>query len=235
MQGKTHRTGGMTAALGGYVALGANQLLLGDVNPILQFTVIYPFAIYGSTASDLDHHWGSSPQKDIISRVFNITLHAGTKIRRTLPERSMASKVLWFFDAKHRSWQTHSYETLALLIWLCVSSVSGSFSSFNHTEQSIFGLVMAGLSLGLIAHIVLDGITPEGINIATFVILNHIKGTKVLPEKVRIVPQKHYFATGGPWEDLVYNVLRVTNVILLILAVYVTQPYRIVINGVRFL
>ena len=67
MTGKTHRVGGMLCCLGGYTLLEANGMLLGDVNPLLQLTIMYPFAIYGSTVSDLDHHWQSAPSKDIVS------------------------------------------------------------------------------------------------------------------------------------------------------------------------
>ena len=109
MQGKTHRIGGVLCAATGYVLLSSKGLLLKDVNPLLQLAVMYPFAIYGSVMPDLDHHWESAPVRDPVSWGINKVLHLANG-------KSNIAKPLKLFDAKHRSWQTHSDIFLILLI-----------------------------------------------------------------------------------------------------------------------
>ena len=75
MTGKTHRVGGMLCVLGGFTYLESKGLLLRNVNPLLQLTVMYPFALYGSIVSDLDHNANSIPSKDIVSIAINRVLH----------------------------------------------------------------------------------------------------------------------------------------------------------------
>ena len=56
MTGKTHRVGGMLCVLGGFTILDSKGMLLGNVSPMIQLVMMYPFALYGSVVSDLDHH-----------------------------------------------------------------------------------------------------------------------------------------------------------------------------------
>lgn len=244
MQGNTHRLGGVTAALGGFIVLDHYSLTLDDVNPLLQLAVVYPFAIYGSTCSDLDHHEGSIPSRDVFSLAVNKVLHLGTKPRRRMAKnralrKTLGYKFLGLFDAKHRAWQTHSDLTfvtvLALLWYLCFSG----YSPLMGTDRAITALILTGLALGILAHIFLDGITPEGIWWITGVVINRIFRRKILPEKVGLVPRKpvmvkgpkgdpvSYFATGGPWENLVNRLLKAVTWVIFFYIIYLSQPYRI--------
>ena len=81
-----------------------------------------------------------------------------------------------------------------------------------------------GLSLGWLAHIFLDGITPEGIWIASARFLNTtIFHKEVLPAKVKLVPNVKFFATGAPpkgqwnWEKIWSMLLTVASWILLLI------------------
>ena len=96
MQGRTHRVGGVLCALLGYTFLEANGMLIPDVEPLVQLTVVYPFAMYGAVVSDLDHHWESTPSKDPISWIINKILHLTSKM-------PMRSKILNVFDAKQNA------------------------------------------------------------------------------------------------------------------------------------
>ena len=97
MQGATHRAGGVTAMLVGYTYLRSKGFPLVDNAPIASFVAMYPFAIWGSTASDLDHYPGSVwdeakligarhghtiPSQDIVSRTFSHLLHLTTPLRK---------------------------------------------------------------------------------------------------------------------------------------------------------
>lgn len=215
MQGKTHRVGGALCALLGYSILEANNMLIPDVNPLLQLTVMYPFALYGSTVSDLDHNWESTPSKDPVSGLINKVLHLTTNYRNTTGTNN---RLLGIFDAKHRSWQTHSdvflYLFLILSWWLCSGGIPG-------VDGIIFRLIVSGFVFGLISHLLLDSITPEGI---WFLIPSIIKGRKV---SFRLVPKSKFFATGGPWERLIRTIMWFIIILLFINMIYKASPYRI--------
>ena len=57
MTGNTHRAGGMLCSVVGFALLKEQGLLLPEINPCIQWLVMYPFCYWGSTASDLDHNW----------------------------------------------------------------------------------------------------------------------------------------------------------------------------------
>lgn len=200
MTGKTHRVGGMLCCFGGYTLLKANGMLLGDVNPLLQLVVMYPFAIYGSTVSDLDHDWHSAPSRDIISYGINKVLHLSSKVRDGMNEKSLTSKALGVFDAKHRSWQTHSDLFLALMIMLSMWLLGSGISS---VDQVIVRLISVGLVLGVISHLVLDMLTPEGVWSIIMCILGKVTGSRKLPRKISFVPNIEFFRTGGTWETII--------------------------------
>lgn len=228
MQGKTHRIGGALSALIGYTVLESNGMLLPNVSPLLQLTVIYPFALYGSVMSDLDHGYQSIPAKDPISVGINKVLHLSTGIRKKTGKNI---PILNLFDAKHRSWQTHSLLWLLLLIglwlWLMLSgqSIDTGKITMDVVSMSILKLVLTGLLLGLISHLLLDTITPEGI---WFIIPSIIMRKKVT---FSLVPKKKFFATGGPWERLIELLMWIVIIVLTIYTIYLATPYRVSFGG----
>lgn len=253
MQGKTHRAGGMLCSIVGFALLQQNNLLLPDVNEGVQWLVMYPFTMWGSVASDLDHHWDSCPEKDYPSRLVNVALHITAPIKKTLDrslsERQKKHSVIYqisnLFCASHRSWQTHSDLTLYLMIYLLYNILSGKFTSLGAVDISILSLIVMGVCLGVIAHLILDVLTPEGIWIIETSVLNkllrlinprlHIN----LPEKVHLVPKSRFFATGGAWEEFVQKVLQVTTLVSLawfFLNLFIPNwmdyiPYQITLGG----
>lgn len=228
MQGKTHRIGGALSALLGFTILESNGMLLPNVNPFIQLTIIYPFALYGSIMSDLDHGDQSIPAKDPISVGINKVLHLTSGIRK---KSGKSIPILNIFDAKHRSWQTHSalflFLFIGLWVWLLSSGgfVPNAAITMDAVSLSIIKLVLTGLLLGLISHLLLDAITPEGI---WFLIPTIIRRKKV---SFRLVPKTKFFATGGPWERLIGLLMWVVIIILTIYTIYLATPYRISFNG----
>lgn len=220
MTGATHRVGGVVCALAGYTILEQKGMLISDVNPLLQLAVMYPFAIYGSTVSDLDHHWESAPSKDIVSFCINKILHLTTNFRKKTKSKN---PILGIFDAKHRSWQTHSDLFLILMIFLSMYAIGGSITSAN---SIIMKLVFTGFILGVISHLILDMITPEGIWCTLSTVLSKVCKIKI-PEKIHLVPKTKFFATGGSWERFVRWFLWVISFILLIRILYAMSPYQI--------
>lgn len=244
MTGKTHRVGGMLCVLGGYTLLESKGMLLGNVSPILQLTVMYPFAIYGSIASDLDHDWHSCPSKDVVSLAINKILHLTSGIVDRLDEKSLIYKVLSIFDANHRSWQTHSD---LFLIAMIITTFNMLNSSIGSVDAVIIRLIATGLILGVISHLVLDMLTPEGIwSISTtflgwlltskFIgkIVTHYSIRKsikqlgrAIPQKISLVPDTKFFRTGGVWEKLIRKVLWVICLLLFLKIVYSMSPYSL--------
>lgn len=219
MQGKTHRVGGVLSALAGYAILEGNGMLISNVEPVLQLAVMYPFAIYGSIVSDLDHNWNSAPAKDPFSWCINKVLHLTTGLRQKSGKK--LNSALSVFDAKHRSWQTHS--DLFLFVFIALSFFIGS-SSIVGASSIIFKLIMLGFTLGLISHLILDSLTPEGI---WFIVPSIIRRKKV---SFRLVPKSKFFATGGSWERLIRSIMWVIIIFLSIYVIYTMSPYRISFN-----
>lgn len=225
MTGKTHRVGGMLCVLGGFTYLESKGLLLRNVNPLLQLTVMYPFALYGSIVSDLDHNANSIPSKDIVSVAINRILHLTSGLNESTGGRN---KVFGILDAKHRSWQTHSDLFLVALMYALYQMVMET--KLATVESVIWSLVGMGFILGVISHLVLDMITPEGIWSILLVGVGKVTGNKVMPKKLRLVPDSKFFSTGGPWESLVRNILWICCVVLFIRLIYLMTPYRITFN-----
>ena len=95
-------------------------------------------------------------------------------------------------------------------------------------EREIVLLVGLGFSLGLISHIILDMLTPEGIWSVLFILLGEIPVIgKVFPRKIRLVPYKKFFYTGGKWESFIRKLLWLLSIVLFIRILYSLQPYEI--------
>lgn len=215
MEGKTHRLGGVLCTLIGYSVLDSKGMLSSDVSPLLQLAVVYPFALYGSVFSDLDHNWQSAPAKDPFSFVVNSVLHMTTWLRR---KTNIKGSVLAVFDAKHRSWQTHSDMFLLLLI---VAFVSVMHSNMSGISGVIFSLISIGFITGVVSHLILDMLTPEGI---WFIVPSLFKGRRVT---LSLVPRTRFFSTGGRWEMIIRLLMCVAIAILAIRLVYLASPYRL--------
>lgn len=222
MEGKTHRIGGMLCCLGGYTILESKGMLLGDVSPLVQLAVMYPFAIYGSVVSDLDHNWHSAPCKDVISLGINKILHLTTPIREKTNSKSF---LVSLFDARHRSWQTHSDLFLFVLIVVANSILS---STVNSADQVIIRLITTGLVLGIISHLVLDMLTPEGVWSIVTTILGKITKYKKIPKKIHFVPNTPFFRTGGTWEKIIRYIMWIVCIFLLLNLILDLSPYQIV-------
>lgn len=224
MTGRTHRVGGMLCCLGGYSLLEANGMLLGDVSPLVQLTVMYPFAIYGSVVSDLDHQWQSCPSKDVVSYYINKLIHLTSGIRDRVGKGSFLYKVLGLLDANHRSWQTHS--ELFLLIMTFFASMLMS-SGVSTADEVLLRLIFLGLILGIISHMVLDMLTPEGIWCISKIVVGKILRLDVKRTKISFVPNTKFFRTGGKWEDMIRGIMWFVCLILLVRIIYLESPYSI--------
>lgn len=225
MTGQTHRVGGMLCALAGYTYLESRGMLIADVNPLIQLSIIYPFAIYGSTFPDLDHNADSAPSKDIFSLLVNKILHLTTGVREKSGKDLKGPLAL--FDAKHRSWQTHSDLFLILCIVLSVYFINGSVGTANGI---LLKLVATGFILGVVSHMILDMITPAGIWCIASALVSDVTKNKKIPVKIHLVPHSKFFATGGAWETIIRYIMWGLCTLLMLRILWGMLPYRIVFS-----
>lgn len=224
MTGKTHRVGGMLCVLGGFTILDSKGMLLGNVSPMIQLVMMYPFALYGSVVSDLDHHVKSIPCRDIFSLAINRLLHLSSWVRHVVGDKGYLSKLLSVFDAKHRSWQTHSDLFLLAMIMLSMRLAN---SSLRSADAVIIRLMFMGLSLGIISHLILDMLTPEGIWCIVTTVISKVTGNRLIPHKISLVPDTKFFRTGGAWEVLIRNVMWLICLLLFLKILFSMSPYTI--------
>lgn len=232
MEGKSHRVGGVLAALGGYYMLKEQGFLIEGVTPLAQLAIIYLFSIVGSLLPDQDHHEESAPMKDVISLTFCKVLHLTTKTRKRMKasgvsEKNTLYRLLGIFDAKHRSWQTHSDLSFFLICWMLLSIMSSSGGLLT-AEGIIIKLISIGLVLGLLSHLVLDMLTPSGVWCLLFVGLNKLIGRRVLPEKIHFVPNRKFFSTGGTWESWWRWGMGVVSFFVFFYIIYTMLPYQLI-------
>lgn len=230
MTGATHRAGGMLVSIVGFAILRQKGLLLPGVNEAVQWLVMYPFTMWGSVASDLDHHWDSCPQKDIPSRAVNAVLHITKPFKKAFDKTGMSKnnpvyKLVDFFNASHRSWQTHSDLTLFAMLYLLYKVFTGSIGGLSQVDSAIITLVLTGICLGVVAHFILDSLTPEGIWLVVPMLINwllsKVKLKIKLPQKLHFVPKAAFFATGGSWEQFVQKVLKICTVLVLVWFIWI--------------
>lgn len=238
MTGGTHRAGGMLVSILGFAYLRHKGLLLPDVNQGVQWLIMYPFCMWGSVASDLDHHKDAIPVRDYPSRAINTVLHLAEKPFKALDEKltdkQKKTNILYnlcgVFYARHRSWQTHSDLTLFVILWLLYMVTSGKVSQFGAIDVAVTSLVLTGISMGIIAHFILDILTPDGVYCFLWTLFRAVV-MKLFPKvklykRFHLVPHKEYFATGGAWEAHVRKFLGLTTKLALLWIVWVfVRPY----------
>jgi len=242
MTKRTHVQGGMLSSVVGFMLLRYYGLLYSDMNLFTQWLIMYPFCLWGSTWLDLDHHIGSIPSKDYASKIIHKLLHLGSplikQLDKSLTEKqkkeSTQYKVLSIFNAKHRSWQTHSTWTIEILLFILYCLVNGKFVSLSAVEITCLSLILTGVIIGSIEHLLLDILTPEGIWIMEFIVINKVLKKKVFPEKLVLVPKfksrklrkRFNFSTGSEWEFWVQRMLKLLTRLAIVVSLFVlVYPY----------
>lgn len=167
----THKAGGTLGMLVAFELMKKHGMLVQDINPYIQLLLMYPIASWGSTAPDLDIARSKSAEQTPIDRA--------------------ASAFLRLIGAKHRSWQTHCLAiTGVLTIALPILLETWGAKTFGAFDLCLLRLLIYGLATGIMSHLILDAMTPEGIHIIPNV-------------KIRLVPRTPFFSTGGLWEHFI--------------------------------
>lgn len=156
---------------------------------------------YGALFPDVDHAWNSVKDKTIVNWFINKFIH--------------------ITGGKHRSWQTHSIDIVAIFTVFAVfiPRILFNLEKISLVNKEVLSLVLIGFSAGWISHIFSDMLTSAGVKLICF-----------LPVKLALVPKhigKLRFNTGNEWEAFCYKFTRVINVIIGIIALI----YPLVITG----
>lgn len=211
MMGKTHRASGGLIALGGYLAFKHFNMLDPQIADVTELITLYASSYYGSVVADNDHVWENSPLRDPLSWVFNKVLHLTTPLRKRMEAskrgKGLLYNLLGLFDARHRSWQTHS-EIPLILIGLALMGMQRGFE----------WTMVLGFGMGYLSHAVMDMLSVGGWNIFSFQMINKLCKRRILPSKIRLVPKTQFFVTDGLFEQGVFKVL---NFVTILLAIWV--------------
>lgn len=230
MTGKTHKAGGALCALVGMQVLSRNQLFVKDVSPIIQFLISYPYTLWSCTAVDLDHAWSSVGDKNPVNyainrilHVFNPILESYDKVVKTTGLLKISKRkysLIKLLAVKHRSWQTHSDLTLALLFVLLRNVVDANsiFSKVSIYDVKILTICLTGIIIGSISHLILDIITTEGIPSIILTVIKHLY-YKIRRKKIKeiefvnlsIVPKNGKFSVADTYEEIVYKTIKATT------------------------
>ena len=247
MTGKTHKAGGALCALISLQLLKSNNLLIDNLNPLVQCLVIYPFALWGSTAPDLDHDESNLEDRNPVNLGINKVLHipnnilsAYEKVIKVTPIKNSRVKksLLNKLSCKHRSWQTHSDITLILMSLLLYVMIykADSLTMFNTQDIKILMLCLTGIFIGFLAHLILDMLTTEGIKSLIFTLFRNtvykIIGIKKKRKFVRLglVPETEKFSVSNEnYELTVRKILIVTTntYFVILLSVYIIGEDKI--------
>lgn len=226
MTGKTHRRGGNLFALMGFWYLFRNGLAHPTIHPALQVLIMYPFAIWGSYASDFDHVWSSCPSKDIsgyiVHRVLFLFNPLKDRLERLGQKNTRLYKVVKILSAEHRSWQTHSDLTLVVLSVLLYTFLKGDIwsSYLSRYDIALISVILTGVLMGMISHIVLDMMTMDGVWCIWGVVLNKIMKKDIAPTKYRLVPKSKMFSVSTGWEPFMGKVVSILTVLFVLFMIH---------------
>lgn len=158
------------------------------INYYLSMIVLLSASRYGALFPDVDHSWDNVKEKTVPNFIIN--------------------KIIHITGGKHRSWQTHSIDIVAIftVISYIIPKILYSHNILNEVNCDVLSLILFGFCSGWISHIFSDMLTSAGVRLLCW--------SKF---KLKLVP-KHIgslkFNTGHEWESFCYKAAKVTNIAL---------------------
>lgn len=253
---KTHKAGGALCAVVGMQIMSKNNVDIEDIAPLIQFMIIYPFSLWGSMLNDLDHDWSNVADKNPVNFVINRTIRVFNSVKSKYDKVSDTTgismskgkeKVLKTLSAGHRSWQTHSDLTIILLLVLIRLTTRKLWIFQDIKGVEILTLILTGVLIGSLSHLILDMLTPSGINSVVLTLIRSLwrfvfkrikkfrvikliynvmiqgqerdKGLNTSLVKIRLVPKSSLFVTGSSYEAFVHRVLVIATYIYITIIV----------------
>lgn len=191
MTGPTHKQYSITFAF--IVAMLLYNKDLSSINYYLSLPIILQTAKYGARFPDFDHHWDNIRDKTVPTKIIN------TLIRIT--------------GGKHRSWQTHSIDIMAVFILIScfLPEFLYVYGKITEVNKEVLSILMISFSSGWLSHTVADMMTSAGVRLTCF---SKFK-VKLVPKKIG----KLRFNTGNEWEEFVYRCVRIINIVIGVICV----------------
>lgn len=180
----------------GWVLLG-NMVLyrmgMTEVNYFLALIIMLHVGKYGALFPDIDHHWQNVKEKTVPNWIIN--------------------KIIHMTGGKHRSWQTHSIDIVAVVTILSFIIPDRLYvmEKISKVNMEVLSIIMIGFSLGWMSHIFSDMLTSAGVRLFCW---NKFK--------VALVPKQLFgvrFNTGNEWEHFVCNISKGFNVVIAVVAI----------------
>lgn len=223
MMGKTHKAGGALGAVLAIQFVASNPYVTGDMGIVSKFLVTYPWTLMACTWSDLDLDWSCVEDKNPLNLAIYKMLHIfnGAYDRCENSDCSKRKKfILRILKCSHRSWQTHSDLTLVLLLLMLKSVTSGGILSKLITQMDcyVISLALTGILIGVISHLFLDMLNPEGIKCILFTVVyavylkiryKNLEKFKFIP--LKLVPNSSKFNADTDYGKFIGSVLRTTS------------------------
>lgn len=173
------------------------KVLEPEVNYYLALIVMLQFGKVGALFPDIDHSWRNVKEKTIPNWIINKLIH--------------------MTNGKHRSWQTHSIDIVIIANILSFRLPTYLYNTglLDSINANILSIILLGFSTGWVSHIISDMLTSDGVRIFCF-----------NKKKIALVPKELLgirFNTGNSWEEFVFKVTRIMNIIVGIYAII--NPY----------
>lgn len=167
---------------------------LSEINYYLALPIILMASKYGALFPDLDHIWQNVKEKTVPNWIINKLIH--------------------ITGGKHRSWQTHSIDILAIFgaIGIIFPSILLEYNKISPVNKEVLDILVVGFFSGWASHLLADMMTSAGVRLFCW-------NKKLL---IRLVPRhlgKLRFNTGNEWEGFVYKIVRVVNILLGLLCI----------------
>ena len=178
-------------------ALISNILLyhfgITEINYYLTLPIILLVGKYGALFPDIDHSWNNVKDKTVVNWFINKLIH--------------------LTGGKHRSWQTHSIDIVAIytVVAAFLPGILFKYEKISIVNKEVLSLILISFASGWISHIFSDMLTSAGVRVICFI-----------PFKLAFVPKhigKLRFNTGNEWEAFCYKSTRVINVFIGLLAI----------------
>ena len=173
------------------------KVLEPEVNYYLALIVMLQFGKVGALFPDIDHSWRNVKEKTIPNWIINKLIH--------------------MTNGRHRSWQTHSIDIVVIANILSFRLPTYLYNTglLDSINANILSIILLGFSTGWVSHIISDMLTSDGVRIFCF-----------NKKKIALVPKELLgirFNTGNSWEEFVFKITRIMNIIVGIYAII--NPY----------
>ena len=207
----THRQFAVFWALAGTIIIYMKGLT--EINYYLALMIVIPIAKVGAEFPDYDHAWQNVKNKTVPSWIINKMIH--------------------ITGGKHRSWQTHSLDIVicATILSYFLPNKLYELGYISIINKEVLNIIMVGFSLGWLSHLFLDMLTSGKIRLFCF--------SKF---KIGFVPRKIFklkFNTGGEWEQFVYTVTKILNIlvgiVVILFPLIYTGKLESILGSLKFL